>query len=128
MDYRRTVIISSCFLFLAAGSAVYAVQEARTEYPSALAKHDCSFCHVDPAVNGPGALKKQVSLLCLDCHPDRLAPKEHQVDIVPVMDVKGLPLFGGKLTCATCHDPHTNRHGSLLRKPATELCRICHPY
>jgi hypothetical protein len=33
-----------------------------------------------------------------DRHQDRTAPAEHTIDIVPKMDVRGLPLFDGKIT------------------------------
>jgi len=90
-------------------------------------KKDCSICHTPEGALKGGELKKALSLLCLDCHQDRKAPVEHKVDIVPSMDVKGLPLFEGKIACATCHDPHRNINGRLLRMPAKKLCIVCHP-
>jgi predicted CXXCH cytochrome family protein len=87
-------------------------------------KKDCSLCHLD-IQKGP-ALKKTVSDLCIDCHPDRKAPNEHKVDIVPSMQVKTLPLSAGKITCITCHDPHRNTYGKLLRVPQNKLCSQCH--
>jgi predicted CXXCH cytochrome family protein len=48
------------------------------------------------------------------------------VDIVPKSEVKGLPLFDGKIACPTCHDPHANANGKMLRVPAKGLCFICH--
>ena len=90
------------------------------------AKKDCTACHKDIA-KGP-ALHKPLSTLCLDCHPDRKAPAEHAVDIVPSMAVRQLPLSGGKMTCLTCHDPHSNLNEKLLRVPARNLCTQCHSY
>jgi predicted CXXCH cytochrome family protein len=90
------------------------------------AKKDCAACHKDIA-HGP-ALHKPLSRLCLDCHPDRKAPAEHAVDIVPSMPVRQLPLSSGKITCLTCHDPHSNSNGKLLRVPARDLCTHCHSY
>jgi predicted CXXCH cytochrome family protein len=95
-------------------------------YPLPEIKKDCSICHTQEGGKG-GELNKALSQLCLDCHQDRKAPAEHKVDIVPSMDVKGLPLFNGKITCATCHDPHRNIHGRLLRLPGRKLCFVCHP-
>ncbi len=74
------------------------------------------------------ALKKAPSGLCLECHPDRVAPQEHRVGIAPSLEPKKLPLADGKMTCVTCHDPHKNPYGTLLRMPETELCLACHPY
>lgn len=89
-------------------------------------KRDCSNCHVVSSGKTSGQLKKPVSELCGGCHPDRSGSREHVVDIVPSMTVTGLPLRDGKITCATCHNPHVNRYGSLLRAKPRELCRICH--
>lgn len=89
-------------------------------------KKDCSLCHRQHDGAKPG-LRKGLSALCLDCHQDRVAPAEHKVDIVPTMDVGGLPLTEGRMTCVTCHDPHRNAFGSLLRKKETDLCLSCHP-
>jgi len=90
-------------------------------------KKDCTTCHLPGSAAKVGKLKKKLSALCLDCHSDRKAPAEHRVDIVPAMKVTGLPLTDGMITCFTCHDPHKNAHGSLLRMKATDLCLQCHP-
>ena len=92
-------------------------------------KKDCTLCHTSPEVKkGAARLKKPLSALCLDCHPDRNSANEHKVDIVPTMEIKELPLFDGKMTCVTCHDPHWNKYGSLLRTRKSDLCMQCHPY
>ena len=91
-------------------------------------KKDCAICHVLEEGKRTDRLKKQLSGLCLDCHLGRVAPSEHKVDIVPSMQVSGLPLTDGKITCITCHDPHANRYGTLLRLKETDLCLACHPY
>lgn len=124
MDVRRIFFVGiGCALLGAAADAA-----PRPVHPLPPSKQDCSNCH--PGAEGPrsGTLAKGLSGLCLDCHPDRIAPQEHRVDIVPAMPVKDLPLFEGRMTCATCHDPHRNTHGSLLRKPEADLCLSCHPY
>ena len=51
---------------------------------------------------------------------------EIKVDIVPKMAVTGLPLVEGKVTCFTCHDPHANINGSMLRMKTTDLCQACY--
>ncbi len=89
-------------------------------------KKDCSLCHLSQPVKGTPSLKKAVAELCIECHPDRKAPSEHKVDIVPSMKVGKLPLLNGTMTCATCHDPHANTYGKMLRVPAKRLCTQCH--
>ena len=39
-----------------------------------------------------------------------------------------VPLYGGKLQCASCHNPHNNAHSSFLRKAnsGSALCLTCH--
>jgi len=124
----RTIVLLVMVLF-AAGCAEAARQTTRTaSYPLPDVKKVCATCHADAGAKGAAPLKKGLSELCLDCHKDRVAPAEHKVDIVPSMPVQDLPLSGGKMTCFTCHDPHRNPYGGLLRKPETELCLTCHPY
>jgi predicted CXXCH cytochrome family protein len=91
-------------------------------------KHECSYCHVISPATTPQQLKAPLAELCVGCHADRRGPNEHKVDIVPSMKVVGLPLSReGKITCATCHDPHgTAGHPRLLRARGEELCVKCH--
>jgi len=112
--------------FLLEGCTAAVGLPERSSYPLPPSKQDCSLCHID-AAQGTPALKQRLSDLCFSCHADRRAPNEHAVDIVPSLEVSGLPLFEGRMTCVTCHDPHTNPYGSLLRKPEAELCLSCHP-
>ena len=61
----------------------------------------------------------EISSLCLDCHLD-YKENHHPTDFVPLNSSKvSLPLFGGKITCLTCHEIHggANREGipKLLR-------------
>ena len=91
-------------------------------------KHECSYCHVTSDKTVQQQLKAPLSGLCLECHPDRRGPNEHKVDIVPSMKVVELPLSReGKITCATCHDPHgTAGYPMLLRAGPAEICFKCH--
>ena len=45
-----------------------------------------------------------------------------------VDSAKTVPLFAGKLECASCHDAHDNTFGSFLRKSnnGSALCLTCH--
>jgi len=91
-------------------------------------KHKCDYCHISHGTAGGLLLKAPLSDLCFECHPDRKTPNEHRVDIVPSMQVGGLPLSkDGKMTCITCHDPHgQNSQSKFLRMNPSELCLKCH--
>ena len=92
-------------------------------------KRNCALCHVSADVKpGAAALKKPVQELCIGCHPDRKSPNEHKVDIAVPANSGSLPLHKGTMTCTTCHDPHKNLYGSMLRLPEHILCISCHPY
>jgi len=84
----------------------------------------CEFCHAGHNGTG-GLLKSDINELCLDCHQERAAKGEHKVGMVPSMPVNGMPLSDGKITCATCHNPHSKAK-FMLRKPADQICRECH--
>lgn len=45
-----------------------------------------------------------------------------------VDSAKVVPLFGGKLECASCHNPHDNTNTHFLRKAnaGSALCLTCH--
>ncbi len=107
-----------CQMILLQGCAGFKIPEI---------KKDCSLCHLSqPGSKGTAPLKKPVAELCIECHPERKAPSEHRVDIVPSMKVAKLPLTNGTMTCVTCHDPHANAYGKMLRVPAKSLCMQCH--
>ena len=128
-SYRSLVyIFFACFFFMP-GCTRATVPDARgaEEQEVPAIKMKCGTCHLshDMAAMTPG-LKKPVSELCFGCHKDRKPPGEHVVDVVPSMRVNDLPLTNGKMTCITCHDPHKNPYGKLLRVSPQELCRRCH--
>lgn len=89
-------------------------------------KKDCAICHPAHGGEATGLLIKPVSDLCLSCHPERKGQREHAVDVVPSITVTNLPLREGKIACTTCHDPHSNRNGNMLRMPPQKLCKACH--
>ncbi len=64
--------------------------------------------------------------ICIKCHPDRVGKPEHVIDVkVATPITEPLPLYNGKVTCVTCHDPFgTSRH--LLRYDKQILCGACH--
>ncbi len=126
---RKALIVSVALSLAAVASAGTPPAEKRPlSFPLPEIKKDCSTCHVLQGGKPTPALAKKLPDLCLDCHPDRVAPQEHPVDVAPSSQPKNLPLADGKMTCVTCHNPHQNPYGSLLRLPETELCFACHPY
>ena len=110
---KRIVIsvLAGLMLFLSSAYALSAVKR-------------CEFCHAGHGGSG-ALLTADISALCTGCHPERQGSGEHKVDISPPMAVKELPLRAGRMTCITCHDPHSQASG-MLRKPAGELCLLCH--
>jgi len=130
MDIRKIVIMNAvCTLLFSAafaGTASQPVGRPTESYALPLTKQNCGACHLTAGMQKAGELKKKLSSICLDCHRDHTAPTEHKVDIVPTMEVRGLPLFDGKIACPTCHDPHVNTYGRMLRIPAKDLCMACH--
>jgi|Deesub1362A_J573_1020465.scaffolds.fasta_scaffold00013_158 predicted CXXCH cytochrome family protein len=91
-------------------------------------KKDCSICHVSNKTATEIHLRRPLSDLCLECHPDRGSPADHIVDVTPSMEVKDLPLDkDGKMTCVTCHDPHgMTGLVKLLRDSPSDICGHCH--
>ncbi len=129
MDMRRTAFVLLLWSVITVSCAGATPPATRpTSFPLPASKKDCAACHLTEGTKTSATLKKAPSDLCLECHPDRVAPQEHRVGIPLSPAPKKLPLADGKITCVTCHDPHTNPYGSLLRMPETELCLVCHPY
>jgi predicted CXXCH cytochrome family protein len=128
MDIWKMAVATLCCSMVSVSWAGTAQPGKRpSSYPLPPSKKECATCHVTEGTKVTAALKKELSGLCLDCHPDRTAPREHRIDIEPSQEVKKLPLTNGKMTCVTCHDPHKNLYGALRRLPGTELCLACHP-
>jgi predicted CXXCH cytochrome family protein len=91
-------------------------------------KKDCKICHGSHGrKEGAVLLIRPIETLCVECHADRMSSKEHKIDVVPTMKGKDLPLKNNRMTCITCHDPHRNKYGSMLRMPEPDLCLQCHP-
>ena len=131
MDLRTFAIIAAACICIVsnAGAGTAPASRARPSAGYALPeiKKDCATCHLQSGTSKAGELRKKPSALCLDCHQDRKAPADHRVDFVPAREIKGLPLTDGMITCVTCHDPHENAHGNLLRMKEADLCLLCHP-
>jgi predicted CXXCH cytochrome family protein len=90
-------------------------------------KKDCFLCHELNEKGTMVGLKKPINELCLQCHPDRSAPNEHAVGVTPPFSVENLPLYSGKVTCASCHEPHgLTGISKMLRAKPRDLCLYCH--
>ena len=119
---KRSILAVACMCFFL---VLVGAKYSASEIPEI--KKECSICHLSHSMSGAILLNKPLSGLCLDCHADRKSPGDHIVDVVPSMDVRGLPLTEGKMTCVTCHDPHKDPFGRMLRADPEKLCSICHP-
>ncbi|MDA8433842.1 MAG: cytochrome c3 family protein [Nitrospiraceae bacterium] len=84
----------------------------------------CEYCH-SSHMGKMVLLNADLDQLCSGCHAERLQTGEHKTGIIPSMVVKDLPLYSGKVSCLTCHDPHARTSG-MLRKPASDICISCH--
>lgn len=90
-------------------------------------KKDCSLCHALNKEGTMATLKLPVNDLCLSCHPERGGPTEHPVGVTPQIPVPPLPLYGGEVTCVTCHEPHgLTGLRYMLRAEPGRLCTYCH--
>jgi DmsE family decaheme c-type cytochrome len=81
----------------------------------------CTTCHsVHAPKSEKGQLVKATPMqICADCHRDKVAK----------VDRSGhMPIREGKMTCATCHNPHGSANVRLLRVgfSVAESCTSCH--
>ncbi len=87
----------------------------------------------DEAHKGLRPPEEVATYACYRCHEKHSLGASHPVDVVytslngKVRDKpEGLPLFGGRVACASCHEPHTSAKPYLLRKSGKDLCLSCH--
>ena len=95
--------------------------------PDGFAHDRCTLCHIQ-AVPATGAadIVSPLPQLCIRCHPDRVGNTEHVIDVpVTAAMTAPLPLLNGKVTCTTCHDPHS-KSPALVRYDKDSLCVACH--
>ena len=115
------------------------IQQSRLEHDNPHTRLGCASCHgVDNVKKGPDgsvpfAVGNDIARTCYSCHDQ--SSNIHPVDRVPSMKVPaGLPLVGGKVSCATCHDMHQPRTKDHLLRGFAEkryntrpdLCIDCH--
>lgn len=94
----------------------------------------CETCHLqEPQLQGETLIfNYDIDYLCNYCH-EIPGTNSHPSQIFPSMAMpKGFPLdWQGRMTCATCHDPHLEAWGinpHLLRGGVTgrQFCALCH--
>jgi DmsE family decaheme c-type cytochrome len=81
----------------------------------------CVTCHSvhNPRSEDAQLVKATAMQICADCHRDKVAK----------VDRSGhMPVREGKMTCATCHNPHGSANVRLLRAgfSSAESCTTCH--
>ena len=91
----------------------------------------CLACHSDGGpVSDIITSKSLLGLSLIDDHPvglryDILSYRAR--NYVPAFHLpREVSLRDGKITCATCHDPHAKQDGPMLRMPTNVLCTSCH--
>lgn len=94
----------------------------------------CNLCHDPHASDNAAWLRKPTWDLCTTCH----AEKGRGVHVVagfvtgnshPAKNHRDPARPGKRLSCASCHDPHSAETGDLLAynaKTRAELCSMCH--
>jgi len=112
VNMKQCGIILTVLLALTTGGAAFAVEKT------------CEFCHSDHKGGGV-LLKKDINELCSGCHQKRISQGEHKVGVMPSKSAAGIPLQNGKMTCVSCHDPHSKAPG-MPRMATRKLCGLCH--
>jgi len=94
----------------------------------------CTICHNPHASPYASWLKKPWWELCVTCH-GRMATGRHVVAGFvsgtghPTKDRRDPSRPGKKISCASCHEPHSAQSRSLYThgaKSRFELCKVCH--
>jgi predicted CXXCH cytochrome family protein len=107
--------------------------------PHKFSDSECLECHFTIPQAGetrPYRFIDSIDKLCMRCHED-LKTVSHVVDVAPTMAIpQELPLDeSGRITCATCHDPHlpptdpfTGKKTYFLRDGLVGKaeCALCH--
>lgn len=88
-------------------------------------------CHNPHASNYPYLLSTTINEGCIGCHKAKGSGNH----VVSLPKGKTHPIEGTgpgnrntqkKISCATCHNPHSSDYRKLF--PKTSMCRICHKY
>jgi hypothetical protein len=121
----------------------HAPEDFRTTNPHAdiAAGGGCTYCHSSQPREGKKVeFKGDIVLLCIRCHDDQYHPASHDHTGVPSEDwVESIPKDKfpldrvGRITCATCHNPHSKegedrprfRTGETVQQ-GMMICDNCH--
>lgn len=93
---------------------------------------DCGGCHVTGA--SPKMVAVRAAFLGTDLSNDHPVSMAYDNTIntglnpVSAVTTAGMKLYGGKVECATCHDPHSVIYKAFLRVANTQssMCTTCH--
>jgi len=94
----------------------------------------CNLCHDPHASPNPAWLRKPTWELCTTCHADRATGVHVVSGFVsagshPTRDKRDPARRGKRMSCASCHDPHSADNRDLFAynvKTRGALCNICH--
>ncbi len=94
----------------------------------------CSLCHDPHASPNRAWLRKPAWELCTTCHADQGSGVHVVAGVVygashPTKNKRDPARSGRRLTCASCHDPHSSENEHLFAygvNSRAELCTICH--
>jgi predicted CXXCH cytochrome family protein len=128
--------LALAWVLCAAAPAAVPVPVAAADSPAhVFPAEQCGSCHLFPTRDGTflrsGVFRGEIDALCCTCHENERAGVGHRTGMAPSMHVpEDFPLDAdGRLTCATCHDPHAvdGPFPYLLRRPpGRALCELCH--
>jgi len=88
----------------------------------------CTLCHDPHASNHAAWLRKSAWDLCTTCHAEK-GSGVHVVSGHPTRLKPDRMRPGKRLSCASCHEPHTANNKNMFTydvKTREELCRLCH--
>lgn len=131
MNRQRLLLLIIGLCFLAAG-AVWVASSPSNPHDFV---EQCETCHLlEPQRRGDVLIfNYDIDYLCNYCH-EIPGTNSHPSQMVPSMPMPaGFPLdWQGRMTCATCHDPHLENWGvnpALLRGEGIAgriFCALCH--
>lgn len=117
-------------LFLASGLTVCVTLWSNFDNEGHEFSGRCDFCHLTaPQMDQEVKFTRSISYLCQECHSVS-RENSHPIGVLPSMEIPdGFLLdWAGKMTCATCHDPHSSADNQYLRSDTRgrEFCSLCH--
>lgn len=129
---RRSLLLSILGLCSLAGGALWVASSPSNPHDFA---EQCETCHlITPQKAGEELIfNYDIDYVCNHCH-EIPGTNSHPSLMVPSMPMPaGFPLdWQGRMTCATCHDPHRENWGvnpALLRGDGVAgrtFCALCH--